>query len=221
MKNKILLASLFFPICFLGSLSAQQYAPIDVNGRTAAELARQKKIDPVRTASARNGDEEDIGPGEDKDEGVYPTSEGESFLTAADLDALNQKIQDFATQYNALTLSEEQMQAELTDIKKSLEMCCGGGSLNSDFDEPSYIMQNAPNPFFETTNIQYFIPDAVTIAELKVRTLSGKVLKIYKIDQRGIGELKIERKAFESGSYVYTLEVDGLVTDSKIMILTK
>ena len=63
-------------------------------------------------------------------------------------------------------LSEAQLQAEVNDIKKSLEMCCGGGSLIDDEGHKSYLLQNTPNPFYENTNIQYFIPSDATIANL-------------------------------------------------------
>ena len=58
-------------------------------------------------------------------------------------------------------------------------------------------------------------------ATLQIRNLTGKILRHIRIADRGLSMVNIGQKLLENGSYVYTLEVDGEIVDSKIMILTK
>lgn len=216
MKNKIRLSIIFafLPLLLLGQTEPE----IDKNGRTEAQLARQKEVSlPIveysPTATARSG-------GEDKDEGVYLPGTPVEFATSEDVANLNGLIQALSDQLAAGNLTGDQFEMELNTIKKSLEMCCGGANLEEK-DEPSYLFQNAPNPFSETTNIQYFIPEDAVNAKLQIRDLTGVILKTHILKDKGFGVIQLARATFSSGSYVYTLEIDGQLTDSKIMILTK
>lgn len=212
---------LSFLLVFSYQITFAQTSTADENGRSPEALAKQKQVPETAdnlVANSRNSDNENIAELADKDEGVYERYETSSAITT-EVQA-NQQLQELAAQFEALKLSKDELEAEITDIKKSLQMCCGSNSLEA-ADNASYLMQNTPNPFYETTKIQYYIPELAGYAELQVRDLSGKILKTYKLDQRGIAEVDVERKAFESGSYVYTLEVDGQLVDSKIMILTR
>ncbi len=198
------------------------------NGRTPAQEAIRvvtpAPIIPATAKAAARGSEEE---GLDKDEGKYERPATTGLNGATNLDAINTQLQELASQYAALQLSNEALVSELTKIKGSLQLCCGGGSLGQitkgmDIDEKTaYLLQNAPNPFNQTTQVQYFIPYNVMIANLEIRDLSGKILKTLVLPDRGLAAIDIEEAALESGSYIYTLEVDGQLIDSKIMILTK
>jgi len=207
-------------------MTAQTETPLN-NGRTPAQEARRSTtpapfIRSTAKATARGSEE-----GLDKDEGKYERPETTGIDGATNLDAINIQLQELANQYTGLQLSNEALESELTKIKGSLQLCCGGGSLGQltkgmDIDEKTaYLLQNAPNPFNQTTKVQYFIPYNVMIANLEIRDLSGKILKTMVLPDRGLAAIDIEKAVLESGSYIYTLEVDGQLIDSKIMILTK
>ena len=202
------------------SVVAQTTAPIN-NGRTAAQEARHQKVDATETRTTARNNAEDLG-----DEGQYADRINQA--QAIDYGAINAQLQGFAEQYELMQLSNEQLQTELANIKKSLDICCGGGSSINNLtngssleEEAPYLMQNAPNPFNEETSIQFFVPYNATIAKLQIRDLSGKIIENHQLEDRGLSDVKFSSKAFGSGSYIYTLEVDGQIKDSKIMILTK
>lgn len=210
-------------VALSGSQSLFGQNRIDANGRTAAHLAAQKEVNPTTNtvAKARSGDDEIPGQGEDKDEGTYPLPTGESLTGHAELDELSANVQDLLARLDKLQLTDAELQTELDNIKKGLEMCCGSGASLDDQNETAHLLQNAPNPFIDRTEIQYFLPENSGMAFLDIRNLEGTVLKSYPITQTGIGSIKIEDTALIAGGYLYTLSIDGQILDSKIMIIAK
>jgi hypothetical protein len=83
----------------------------------------------------------------------------------------------------------------------------------------TYLKQNMPNPFQGKTSIEYFIPQHIKKAALRISSIDGKVLKEQNIAGRTKGFVVIEADAFPAGTYVYTLILDGKVMHSKKMIL--
>lgn len=83
------------------------------------------------------------------------------------------------------------------------------------------LKQNTPNPFTENTQIQFFIPESVKTASLQITDLNGKVLKNVVIQMRGEGQIELQANALSAGSYTYSLVLDGMILDTKQMVLTK
>lgn len=80
------------------------------------------------------------------------------------------------------------------------------------------ISQNTPNPYSGATNIKIIVPDDASDAYLDFITLSGK--NIARIPVRnGISELTLNSSDFASGTYIYTLVVNGCQISSKRMIV--
>ena len=161
MNFKIYSSVIFFLLLIAQISIAQTEKPLN-NGRTPADIARRAAIPKIEKPStilpkARNEEE-----GLDKDEGKYERSDVTNFTE--NLTLVRTELETIAKQYETLQLSAESYQSELENIKKSLDLCCGGGSLGDltigiDIDETSaYLLQNAPNPFNQITQIQYFIP---------------------------------------------------------------
>ena len=206
-----------------GSQSLFGQNRIDTNGRTTAQLSAQKAVNPTNNtvAKARGGDDEVPGQGEDKDEGTYPLPSSESLTSHAELGELSANVQDLLARLDKLQMTDAALQTELDNIKKGLEMCCGSGASLDDQNEIAHLLQNAPNPFIDQTEIQYFLPQNSGMAFLDIRDLEGTVLKSYPIIQEGIGSIKVEDIALLAGGYLYTLSIDGQIIDSKIMIIAK
>jgi len=85
----------------------------------------------------------------------------------------------------------------------------------------AYLDQNAPNPFSQTTQIGYYLPDAVQKATLYVYDMNGMQLKTIPINQKGKGSITINGSELRPGMYLYTLIADGKEIDTKRMILTE
>ena len=83
------------------------------------------------------------------------------------------------------------------------------------------LFQNVPNPFNERTMISFFIDNNSKNASLNIYNINGKLIKDVSIKGFGKGEIEIEGGELGAGVYIYSLIVDGVVVDSKQMVLTK
>lgn len=83
------------------------------------------------------------------------------------------------------------------------------------------LLQNQPNPFTQNTVVRYFIPEGVKQAELRITDSLGKLIKTIQLDMRGEGQTNLAANALSAGSYQYSLILDGKLSDTKQMVLTK
>ena len=90
-----------------------------------------------------------------------------------------------------------------------------------DIQYSAVLYQNNPNPFSENTNIKCVIPQDVTKADLYIYDMNGHQIESMNISQRGNVSLVIEGNRLDAGMYLYSLITDGVVVDTKRMILTK
>lgn len=91
----------------------------------------------------------------------------------------------------------------------------------SEVKEKAVLFQNNPNPFTQSTQIRYYIPQSVKDASIYIYDMQGKQLKKIKIQQRGDGYESVSGTEFAAGIYLYTLIADGKEIDTKRMILTQ
>jgi len=84
------------------------------------------------------------------------------------------------------------------------------------------LSQNYPNPFNPTTKINYELTDD-GIVNIKLYDLSGKEIRTILNEAKTAGYYSLEFNAegLSSGVYIYRMEVDGILKDSKQMILLK
>ncbi|MBI4647569.1 MAG: tail fiber domain-containing protein [Bacteroidia bacterium] len=78
--------------------------------------------------------------------------------------------------------------------------------------------QNNPNPFKETTTINYFIPDYIVFAQIIFSDNTGKIIKTVDINESGYGQLKVKAEKLMSGIYNYSIVVDGKIAETKKMV---
>jgi hypothetical protein len=83
------------------------------------------------------------------------------------------------------------------------------------------LHQNTPNPFSQSTQIRYYLPQTTNTASLCIYDLNGTQLKQIPLTQRGEGMEIIQGSQFAPGIYLYALIVDGREVDVKRMILTQ
>jgi hypothetical protein len=67
--------------------------------------------------------------------------------------------------------------------------------------------QNIPNPFSNTTTINYSLPQHFTSAQIIITDNAGKVLKQVNVSGSGKGFLQLNASAFFFLSYQYSLLV--------------
>jgi hypothetical protein len=83
------------------------------------------------------------------------------------------------------------------------------------------LFQNTPNPFSQSTQIKYYLPETTGTASLCIYDMQGKQLKQYPLTQRGEGSQPISGSELSPGIYLYALIADGTEIDVKRMILTE
>ena len=81
--------------------------------------------------------------------------------------------------------------------------------------------QNIPNPFNGSSPISYYIPSGIQTAQLMITDVSGHVLKTYTLSQSGYGKQNILSSELASGTYRYSLLLDGKLIDTKRVILSR
>lgn len=80
------------------------------------------------------------------------------------------------------------------------------------------LSQNVPNPFAESTMIEYNIPENVKKTQIHFSKNDGSLINSLEITERGTGELKVYAADLSSGIYQYTLVADGKVVMTKQMM---
>lgn len=84
----------------------------------------------------------------------------------------------------------------------------------------AWLGQNSPNPFNESTTIQYILSEEITEAYIILYNLSGVQIRNIPLPQTGTGAVTIAGGELQPGMYVYALLADGQLIDTKQMILT-
>jgi hypothetical protein len=139
---------------------------------------------------------------------TLPTPEPEPDTTGLAVTALQQEV-------SALKLALANIQAQIASLKS--------GSLDVVTNtNPDVSLSNAPNPFNGTTTIRYTYPATASKAFIIVSDLSGNLVKRF--DLKAIGgtsvTLTLDASAI-AGTYIYALEVDGVIVESKKMVYSK
>lgn len=91
-------------------------------------------------------------------------------------------------------------------------------TLSSDVAE---LKQNKPNPFTGLTIIEYTLPAEANISQIKIFNMNGKLMKSFKLNHIGKGQLKINAPDLPSGTYTYQLVVNGEIINTFKMIHSK
>jgi hypothetical protein len=85
------------------------------------------------------------------------------------------------------------------------------------------LLQNKPNPADEVTRIAVLVNDKISYrdAYIIIRDLAGKEIKRTAITlNNGVNEIEYEHGYNMSGTYIYTLVVDGKALESRRMVFT-
>ncbi len=85
--------------------------------------------------------------------------------------------------------------------------------------ESPVLEQNIPNPFAQSTTIQYYVPKSVKTAVMQITDANGKVLQTAEITERGANSIVIQMGDLSWGTYFYALILDGKVFETKKMIV--
>ncbi len=83
------------------------------------------------------------------------------------------------------------------------------------------LSQNMPNPFTNSTQINYYLLVNSNNAYINFYAMNGALLKSVKLSGNGKGNISVKASDLPSGAYKYALMIDGKIMDSKSMIVSK
>lgn len=115
----------------------------------------------------------------------------------------------------------EELQEQLAAVQQVLENASGEISFVARTKEKAVLYQNTPNPFYQSTEICFYIPEEVQTAIIYIYDINGFQKAKYSIAIRQEGSITIDGSTLDAGSYFYTLVCDGTPIASKQMVLTK
>lgn len=82
------------------------------------------------------------------------------------------------------------------------------------------LYQNQPNPFNNTTTINFDLPSEAISSVLHIFDFNGKLVKTIVIE-KSESQYILNTNSLKSGIYAYSLVIDGVVVDTKTMVLTR
>lgn len=231
MKKIKFLSIIFFQILCV-QFAVGQTAATDENGRpfgTQPAQVTQEEEKPVATNTTetlKNGSDFDI-PGnynrvEDQDL-VFPTDFNnlmDEMYASATPQEVARRINRLEEQMTALIKLNEQLQQENRAMFKSLSNCCSASGMNLNAAD-AYLLQNAPNPFNGSSEINYFLPNDVKNARIEIRDVKGELIETHNLQDGGFGKLDVKAAKLLSGTFIYSLHIGADMLDSKVMIITK
>lgn len=80
------------------------------------------------------------------------------------------------------------------------------------------LSQNVPNPFEQQTSISYILPANTRSAQMLFYDMKGRLMKTANLTSKGKGMLNVYANDLSSGSYTYSLMVDGKIIDTKKLV---
>jgi hypothetical protein len=79
------------------------------------------------------------------------------------------------------------------------------------------LQQNTPNPFRNTTLINYTLPQQYNSAKIVITDKNGKALKEVTLSGSGAGNVTVDASGLAAAAYSYSLYVDGKFISSRQM----
>jgi hypothetical protein len=130
--------------------------------------------------------------------------------------SLQNENADQQKQIEALTNS-------IQEIKDAMQQCginCFNDATknSSSSTGENKLLQNIPNPADGSTVIGYVLRSDVSNAKIEIRNISGVLIKSFSV--AGTGSISVSTNELASGSYQYSLVIDGRTFDTKQMIIT-
>jgi len=136
------------------------------------------------------------------------------------------------------TLNTDSIDTRLTAIEACISSLppglCGGNNngggpqfrtTGTNNTEPGKVrgtlFQNFPNPFNQSTEIKYFMPEDAQSGTLIIYDLQGKQVRLFENLDKGQGSVSLVSRELYAGMFIYTLIIDGKDVGTKRMILTE
>ncbi|MFZ6010339.1 MAG: tail fiber domain-containing protein [Bacteroidota bacterium] len=114
----------------------------------------------------------------------------------------------------------KELSAEVAYLKTKLTDEPTGEKSERSSVKRAMLKQNYPNPFDQETTIEFMLPENISNATLYIFDLNGKQVATYPQLSAGLGKVSITAAQLTPGLYHYSLVVDGVIIDTRKMLLT-
>ncbi|MEP7317832.1 MAG: tail fiber domain-containing protein [Panacibacter sp.] len=130
-------------------------------------------------------------------------------------------VQELSSKNEALLAKTNEQQRQIDELKSMVQQLTfkTGASISTSniIVTNAALEQNVPNPFSNTTSINYTLPQKYSTAQIIIYDKTGNALKYVSLSGAGKGKINIETSQLASGAYSYSLLVDGRLIASKQM----
>lgn len=109
----------------------------------------------------------------------------------------------------------DSMQIQINELRSLLL------ARNSSVLSGASLDQNVPNPSSNSTTIGYSLPQGVSSAKMQVTDISGRVLQILSLSGAGRNAVTIDTSGLASGTYTYSLLINGQLAGTRKMIAVR
>lgn len=117
-----------------------------------------------------------------------------------------------------LTQAIKDQQQQIAELERKLARLEGKGNISA---AKGKLFQNQPNPFNQETRISAQLPGGAKDAKLVIYGYDGIKVKQMQLPLSANTTATVKAGELSAGTYIYTLVVDGVETDSKKMIITR
>ncbi len=131
---------------------------------------------------------------------------------------LSKENEDLKKQNNLQEQKNNELELRLKKIEEQMNM---QSSEKTQGSNNASLEQNIPNPFNQSTIINYRVPSKFSTAKIVVTDNNGKPIKQFTLSSAGKGVVSIAAGLLASGLYHYALYVDGKMVDNKKMEIIK
>lgn len=135
----------------------------------------------------------------------------------------NRIITDQAERITSLENKIFQLEEKLYQFVSGKDPDNSGSSLEGKSDNVSttaMLYQNIPNPFANTTEIGFYLPQNSLAAFIKIYDTNGKEIGSHQLMETGFNSIIVNLGTISSGTCIYSLIIGGVVIDSKRMVIT-
>jgi hypothetical protein len=129
--------------------------------------------------------------------------------------------QELSAKNDSLKASNARLSSRLDLIEELLDMDSAEHNASVLSLSSARLFQNAPNPFSQTTLIQYYLPRNSGTASLQITGMNGEIIKTMALNAPGHGQVTIQTGQLAPATYTYSLFVGGKLIDTKKMVLGK
>ena len=151
----------------------------------------------------------------------------QSFPALIIKDAQGNEYVNYTQLVPILVQAIKELKTELDDLKEAVassgtrKVNAATNIATNTLDEGwGSISQNTPNPFTGKSTVRVSVPDDASDAYIDILTLNGASVKRIPVSN-GLSEVSLSSFDFAPGTYLYTLVVNGKVSETRRMIVNR